>query len=276
MFMKSVRASILAGLTLWASGVDAAPMSPDPTGMWYDPAQPGWGMSITQQGETIFVALFSYDANHNPQWFVASNVVDTGTFVNFLVGEAYAGTLYQTTGPDGFKATPVGTMQIAYVQPTNDLSVTYTINGVSTNKVLTPQTWGSNAAQLVGKYAGTAFINGVIINGTVCDAPAPLKNITAFSIDPGSTPESIIVTWGSGIDVACSMAGTYSQRGQMGSLTGPVMCGPVTAPHTNVGSFTITEMTIGAVGFSGYLVYQSPVVDGGTCGVGGTFGGVRR
>ena len=58
--------------------VQAAPMTPDPTGMWYDPANPGWGLSVTEQGETLFVALFIYDANHKPAWYVASNVVDSG------------------------------------------------------------------------------------------------------------------------------------------------------------------------------------------------------
>src|SRR5271154_2141263 len=120
---RRIAAVALTSLCLAAPLANATRMTPDPTGMWYDPAQPGWGMSITQQGETIFVALFVYDANHNPEWFVASDVVDSGAVVNFLVGEAYAGTLYKTTGPayaqpsdtTAFSATPVGTIQLAYV-----------------------------------------------------------------------------------------------------------------------------------------------------------------
>ncbi len=280
MFLKALRASVLAAMTLWAAHADAAPMSPDPTGMWYDPAQPGWGLSLTQQGETIFAALFVYDANHNPQWFVASNVVDTGTSVNMLVGEVHAGPLYRTTGASFtnpsdttvLDAVSVGTIQIAYVMPTNNLSVTYTVNGTTVNKVLARQTWGSNAAQLVGHYSGALIIQGV----TQCMPPAPLQQVTTFTIAQGATPDALTLTWGTGIDTACTLNGTYVQQGQFGSLTGPVLCGPIPNVSTNVGSLVITQMTIGSSGFSGFLNYDSPTVNNSSCAVPGSIGGVKN
>ena len=104
MMLRSIPRVLGILLALACSSAARRADDPDPTGMWYDPGQPGWGVSVTQQGETIFVVLFVYDANHNPQWFVASNVVDTGQFVNTLVGEAYAGPLYRTNGAS-FSAT---------------------------------------------------------------------------------------------------------------------------------------------------------------------------
>ena len=45
-FRKMIAVSFWA-LSLAVPSVHAAGMTPDPTGIWYDPAQPGWGMGIT-------------------------------------------------------------------------------------------------------------------------------------------------------------------------------------------------------------------------------------
>ena len=267
-------------LAICGWGAHAAPMTPDPTGMWYDPAQPGWGMSVTQQGETIFVALFVYDANHNPRWYVASNVVDTGQAVNFLVGEAYAGALYSTTGPTytnssdatPLSSTPVGTMQIAYVQPTNKLAVAYTINGTTVNKTVQPQTWDSNAGMLAGTFAGAIHVAPT----STCQVPAPLQDITNFTIAAGNAPGQLNVTWGTGIDTACSISGTYSQQGQFGMLSGPVACGPIPNLIADVGTFTITQLQVAPNGFSGFLNYSPPSSGGTSCAVAGSIGGVKN
>jgi len=62
---------------------------------WASPAntEPGWGLSITHHGASLFVTWFTYDADGNPQWYMASEVrreVNLGT---------YTGRLYQATGP---------------------------------------------------------------------------------------------------------------------------------------------------------------------------------
>jgi hypothetical protein len=276
MMLRSI--GCLAGIACAAA--NAAPMNPDPTGMWYDPAQPGWGMSLTQQGETIFAALFVYDANHNPQWFVASNIVDMGGPGNFLNGEIHGGTLYRTNGPTftmpadttTLSATPVGTIQISYTQPTNNLVIAYTVNGVTVNKTIGPQTWGSNAPQLVGTFSGSISIASI----SSCPAtPMSLQQVQRMTVQAGATPEAITIFWSTGIDTGCSISGTYAQRGQYGTLSGPVMCGPIPAPMTSVGTFDITQMTISSTGFSGFLNYtqQTPT---GSCTVGGSIGGVKN
>jgi hypothetical protein len=278
MVLRSIACLLALGLA--APGIQGAPMNPDPTGMWYDPAQPGWGMSVTQQGETIFVALFVYDANHAPRWYVASNVVATGQSVNFLVGEAYAGPLYATTGASytnpadttTLATTPVGTMQIAYVQPTSNLSVTYTVNGTTVNKVVQPQTWDSNASMLPGIFSGAIHMAST----PNCQVPAPLQGITNFTIAAGSTPDQVTINWGSGIDVGCAISGAYSQQGQFGTLSGPVSCGPIPNLIANVGTITVTQMKIAPNGFSGYLNYSPPSSGGSSCGVFGTIGGVKN
>lgn len=275
MMLRSIAFTLTTLVGLAAGPANGAGMSPDPTGIWYDPDQPGWGMSVTQQGDTVFVVLFVYDANHNPQWYVASNVVDTGTFVNMIVGEAFAGPLYRTTGPAFAQSTDtttlgvtaVGTIQIAYVQPIDNLSVTYTVDGTTVAKTVQPQTWRSNASLLTGNYSGGIFINSI----AACQAPAPFQQASNFSVAPGSSPDSVSITWGTGLDTECVMNGTYAQSGQFGTLNGPVMCGPAPNPTANVGSLAITQMTISPSGFSGSLTYSNT-----DCGVGGTIGGVKH
>ena len=43
------------------------------TGLYWNPDQPGWGMHLTHQGNTIFATVFSY-VGGRPVWLVASDV----------------------------------------------------------------------------------------------------------------------------------------------------------------------------------------------------------
>lgn len=45
-----------------------APANPDRTGMWYDPTDSGWGLSIDSNAESNTVVLFYYDSNGRARW----------------------------------------------------------------------------------------------------------------------------------------------------------------------------------------------------------------
>lgn len=69
----------------------AAPFE-DFTGMWSDPAEPGWGLSIIQGASNrVFGALFAYDAEGKPTWLVMPEGAWRTTSV-------YEATAYRTTG----------------------------------------------------------------------------------------------------------------------------------------------------------------------------------
>ena len=251
--------------------------------MWYDPMQPGWGLSVTQQGDNVFVVLFVYDANHDPQWYVASNVVDTGTVVNSLVGEAFAGPLYRASGATYLQpndatplsATPVGSIQLAYTMPDNNLAVTYSVNGTTVSKTLGPQTWGSNAKSLFGLYTGALLITGT----QACMVPLALANMTQLSLGDGVAPDTVTIAWDTsvvGVDTVCSFAGSYGQRGQLGALVGTVACGPAGSNNLPVaGALSITQLSITPVGFSGYVNFTQSNANG-QCTIPGTIGGVKH
>ncbi len=43
------------------------------TALWSNPADPGWGLAISHQGDAAFGVLFTYDAQNRPTWAVMSN-----------------------------------------------------------------------------------------------------------------------------------------------------------------------------------------------------------
>jgi hypothetical protein len=65
----------------------------DYTGMWWNPSESGWGVSVTHGASNqMFVALYHYDESGTPTWYVASGGKWTGPFY-------WSGTLYRTKGP---------------------------------------------------------------------------------------------------------------------------------------------------------------------------------
>lgn len=47
--------------------------SPDYADLWWNPAQPGWGLGVAHQGARVFMTWFTYDANGAPTWAVVSD-----------------------------------------------------------------------------------------------------------------------------------------------------------------------------------------------------------
>jgi len=48
-------------------------------GLWWNANESGWGMSLTQHGDLIFAAIYTYDANGVPIWYVITNCPVTAT-----------------------------------------------------------------------------------------------------------------------------------------------------------------------------------------------------
>jgi len=56
-------------------------------GLWWNPNESGWGMSITQHGNMNFVAAYTYDLAGQPTWYVMSSCPISG---NGCTGDLYA------------------------------------------------------------------------------------------------------------------------------------------------------------------------------------------
>jgi N-acetylmuramoyl-L-alanine amidase len=100
---------------------------------WAGEAESGWGMSITQHNSTIFVAVYTYDANGLPAWY---------TLLCTVTANNCAGELYRTFGgspptqpwnTSGRTVEKVGTGTLAFTDG-NSGTFDFVINGVSGNK----------------------------------------------------------------------------------------------------------------------------------------------
>lgn len=112
----------------------------DYSGMWWRPAESGWGLSVAQGAKgNVFAVWFVYDAADKPVWY---------TLQGELAGSPpqVAGTVYKTTGPYfGNPYNPslvqyavAGTGSISF-RGSNFAEFTYVVDGVSGTKQLTRQ-----------------------------------------------------------------------------------------------------------------------------------------
>ncbi len=111
----------------------------DYSALWWNAAEPGWGLALTQEYAMIFVTMYTYDAAGKPVWYVASSCPVTG--------DACSGDLYQVTGGTAPNlawneanklVSKVGTTRFVFTgQSTGTMD--YTINGASGSKAITRQ-----------------------------------------------------------------------------------------------------------------------------------------
>jgi hypothetical protein len=122
--------------TIFATGTTLPAV--DYTDLWWTPNESGWGVSLTQEFGIIFAAWFAYDANGKPIWYVAPSCPVSG---NACTDED----LYQVTGGSALTAawngssivfTKVGAVTFAFTDANNG-SMSYSINGVTGNRVIT-------------------------------------------------------------------------------------------------------------------------------------------
>lgn len=262
-----------AAFALACASAHAAPLSPDVTGFWYLPHESGWGAAIAQQDDVLFVALFVYDPQGRPEWFVASDVTDTGNGV-------FSGTLYRTSGPwfggvfdpahVGLDA--VGTLRLRYAVNFGgqaSLRLEYTVDGVTVGKAVVRQTWGSNATRLPGAYFGGTVLAPPYLPQGCAPAPTFFRPGGAIRINLAA-PDTIAIIGDEALDTRSVIGGTYLQSGQFGVITGSLYAGPIVSPPA-LGDAQVTNLVITDDGFSGHLR-----VTMGNCVYEGAIGGIRR
>lgn len=69
---RTVVDTIEIGTAPNALGQFVGPASPY-RGLWWNPAESGWGMSITQHGHKIFAVSYTYDSTGQPIWYTLDN-----------------------------------------------------------------------------------------------------------------------------------------------------------------------------------------------------------
>ena len=111
-------------------------------------AEAGWGINLTQQGNTIFATWFTYDVDGTPLWLSVSAAL--------TAPGVYSGQLIRTAGPP-FSAMPfnpllvtrnvVGTATLTFANG-NAATFAYTVGSVTQSKQITRQLFAPPAGTL--------------------------------------------------------------------------------------------------------------------------------
>jgi len=174
-----VRQSVAAGVTSPNSRAN------DTSGMWWNSAESGWGMTLTQQAGNVFSVIFTYDAAGKPIWYVASNCQ--------IAADNCSGALFRTKGGRpphspwagaSITATNVGALDIGFTG--NRLAaIRPTLNGATGQNILSRMDFLPvlNAEASIGApLARPAFQCGSGVDSVTADvAPA---SVTVFESGP--------------------------------------------------------------------------------------------
>jgi hypothetical protein len=271
-FMPLLRRSLTIFLLLVCSiaGRANAAVTTNFSDQWWNPNESGWGASVLQQWDTLFIDLFVYGTDNKPTWFVAAAVLQTTSPAGHLV---FTGDLYATNGPyfgiafnpAAVSARKVGTLTFD-ATGVSTATLTYIVDGTQVVKAVTRQTW--RYENLSGSYYG-----GVISDRTGCSNPANnghSETPATFQITHAAD-NSIAILVQVGV-ASCTITGTYSQSGHMGQITnGRGPCGDGGSGE----SVAAGELELTVNGFSGRFVAVGDP-GGDQCTTSARFGGIRR
>jgi hypothetical protein len=173
----------------------------DYSGLWGNVSESGWGVALTRQYDVMFATVYSYDANGNAKWYVASNcpIVDNGC----------RGTLYTVIGGSPLTTTwngankvvtDVGTLNLTFTDA-NTGSMSFTLNGSSSSKSITRQIFAippaasTSACSSSKTPAGQNYSqegNTITVTTTGC-IPLPLEGLCTATLAQ-ATGINVLVT----------------------------------------------------------------------------------
>jgi hypothetical protein len=259
--LKRLRSTVFAAACLFAPLLHAAATT-NFSDQWWVPSESGWGASILQQEDVLFIDLFVYDAGGVPIWYTAAAYLQAPGPNGHVV---FVGDLYQTNGPwfgGAFNPAAVTHRRVGSLTFDANASDTavlvYSIDGINVAKNITRQLWAFE--DFTGFYYG-----GLVYDVSGCATAANnghFEELGAVAIT--QTAGAFAMTTQAA--ATCNWNGAYSQLGHMGSATGTFSCNDGVQ-----GTFTAFELENSINGMTGRVVasYQSCTLDG-------RLGGVRR
>ena len=219
----------------------AAPLSPSAlSGLWWNPAESGWGVSFTQRRNVVFGAWYTYDSAGKPKWYVASNCAlpagVTGT------SGTCTGQLYQVSGPTFFTGTfdpshdnvaAIGTFSVAFTDA-NHANMTYSVNGQGRTVAIVRQSVGAGSTAAAVDFTDLWWNPSESGWGMVMTQQLGNIFIAWYVYDNSGNPVWYVIP-------NCALVGS-SCSGTAYSTTGPPL-GPSFDPNavhaTPVGSLTL-------------------------------------
>jgi hypothetical protein len=257
--LRLIRTFLVAAAVATASGAYATTPVTNYSDLWAAPDEPGWGLNVSQQADTLFVTLFTYDKGERAVWYSATLTYQS-TGANGA--KSYAGDLYETTGPAlGQPYDPrlvvyrqVGRMTVDFGDAAHALLV-YSVDGVLVTRQVGRLTFATQT--LAGDYIGAT-------SDVTYDCKDPARN-GLVTTDPG--PFTIRQEGGDLVlrFPTCTFTGKYTQQGQIGEVDSIYEC-----THLGVGETRFTSLRADRGGITG--VYEGRDK---SCRFRGNVGGMR-
>ena len=233
--------------------------------LWFNPNEEGWGVTITQQNNVLFITMFVYGPNNQPRWYVGPSTTFLGASPTGVV--TFTGPLYEATGPyfgaatydeNSVAVTPVGNVTFAAGAISN-AGISYSVGATTVTKSIVRQTW--RAENISGVYIGASLGNYTGCGGRDGYFESPAK----ITVNHDGFAAVTVLEEGNGY--TCTYQGAYSQLGRMGEINGVGSC-----TSGGVQQFRATEVQGGIQG----LTMRYGVTFSGACQGAGRMGGVRR
>jgi hypothetical protein len=248
----------------------AVPPTVNYSDQWWNPNESGWGASIIQQDDLLFVNLLVYRIDNQPVWYTAL-LLHSAEASSAAAAQVFKGDLYVTTGPwfgsvfnpAGVIARNVGTATFNASSPTA-ASLSYVVDGTAVAKDLVRLTL--RTVNNSGRYLGAISLIAV------CGANVIVSRQNTAGIGISQSTDGIqIQTSEVEAPRRCTYTGSYAQKGQVADVEGPYSC-----DTGETGSFHIYELQSSINGFMGSFeaAWQSvDVQPGAACKGTGTIAG---
>jgi hypothetical protein len=244
--MNNLKTAFAAALAFFAAFAAHAGTFSD---IWFNPQEPGWGVSIVQQSDTAFVTLYVYGPDGKPTWYVATEARITAYGAGAL--PLFAGTLYRTEGswhagpydPARAKLVAVGEVQLETLAK-DRMRVHYTVDGVSLAKEITR--FGFSQPIELGNYV--AQFN---LRQARAGAPFGMLYVQAdMLVHFDSQTGRGYVRADDQLGRRCEYRGPYQLTGKLIRFSGDFTC---SSGDAQAGSFEMTDVEVTANGITGYL-----------------------
>ncbi len=230
-----------------ASSAARAASGYDVSDVWWNPAESGWGLELTQHRDTAYATLYVYDASGRPTWYASALTFQGLTPQTREVN--FAGDLYESSGPS-FAAIPftpssvvrrkVGTLQLR----SPDLvraTITYTVDGVPVRKDI------ERLTLRIDDYAGD-YAASFSVTSSRCTNPADDgTRVSQGTMQIAQSPGALSLTMTSDART-CTYAGPYQQNGRLGSVSSLYQCST-----GETGALVFEEMNVQRFGVMGRL-----------------------
>lgn len=249
--------------------IDTSTTSPL-TGLWWNANESGWGASITQQSDKIFVAMYVYDLAANATWY---------TMFCTVSGTSCSGDLIKNKGGvaptapwngSGISATKAGVITLQFVS--NDAAtMSYTLDGLSATRQITRFVFGPLPPVVPG-LAGTWF--GAIIetrsNCTQSQNNGGRATYGQYDIGFGAGPSGAIFISLAGVTgLQCTYNGNFTINGARINANGNLSCS-----DGKRGTWKSTNIAVTAKSMTLELDVKLDTTE--TCNVAAILGGVRQ